>query len=137
MTPVRNEKLLELIPQRPPFVMIDEFFLDEGQKACSSFQIPNNHFLSINNLFQEAGLIENIAQTAAAEVGYHCNMNNSKVPTGIIGAVKNLTIDKFPQAGFTIKTEIIKIADLSNASKIKGDVFFDHEIIASAELNIF
>ena len=48
-------------------------------------------------IFKEPGLVENIAQTAAARAGYISHTENKPVLVGYIGAVNNLQVFSLPK----------------------------------------
>ncbi|HEX8545717.1 MAG TPA: 3-hydroxyacyl-ACP dehydratase, partial [Cytophagaceae bacterium] len=89
---INKENITEIIPQRPPIVMIDSLV------ACNEDYTETNLYISEENIFckdgffGEPGLVENIAQTAAARIGYLCKQADADVPIGYIAAVKNLQI---------------------------------------------
>ena len=56
--------------------------------------------------FTEAGLMENIAQTAAAGAGYVMLQSDEEVAIGYIGAVKNLEVVALPNVGDIINTSV-------------------------------
>ena len=57
-------------------------------------------------MFTEPGLLENIAQTAAARAGYEAKKENEPVRVGYIGAVKNFEVFDLPGLHDMIETEI-------------------------------
>jgi hypothetical protein len=65
-----GENSLALIPQKPPFVMIDALLFSDEKRTVSSFKIPEKNIFVKEGLFLEPGLVENIAQTAAARAGH-------------------------------------------------------------------
>src|ERR1700676_785962 len=67
------ENIIPLIPQKPPFVMVGKLLYIDETNTRSSFRITNDNVFVKDNLFQEAGLLENIAQTAALRAGYLAN----------------------------------------------------------------
>ena len=70
---IPNRDITQYIPQRPPMVMVDELVQAEANLAVTRFTIlPDNLFL-VSNQLGESGLVENIAQTVAVMVGYHCS----------------------------------------------------------------
>ena len=73
-------------------VMIDRLVSAESDSAVSSFLIKTDNIFVEDGKFTEPGLVENIAQTAAAMVGHHCALNKIPVPIGFIAAVKDLKI---------------------------------------------
>lgn len=127
----------DLIPQRPPVIMIDavsEFF---GTGIQCSFKIKKANVFEENNLLSEAGLIENMAQTAAALNGLRCRLEKRKVPVGFIGSVSELKINFLPAAGSTIETTVRETANIMNASIIKAEVCHAGKKAAECEMKIF
>ncbi len=129
--------VLQLIPQRPPFVMIDEILEATEDSVSSRFCIPEDNPLVINRIFGSPGMIENMAQTAAAMLGL-ANSTTGKEPTvGVIGAVKKLEIHGHAKAGDVIQTRILAVSSFENASIVEGEVECTGTILARCQLNIF
>ena len=91
------ENILSLIPQKPPFVMIGQLLHSDEMITRSRFRVTAENIFTINGRFTEAGLLENIAQTAAARAGYIAQLEHKPVEIGYIGAVKNLEIFELPK----------------------------------------
>jgi 3-hydroxyacyl-[acyl-carrier-protein] dehydratase len=125
------------IPQRPPFVMIDELINADNELSQTCFTVSEGHLFVDEGYLSEAGIVENMAQTAAAGVGYKSKLNNKAAPVGYIGALKNLSISELPKVGSTITTQIIELHRVLNASIVSGKVFLDNREIASCEFKIF
>jgi predicted hotdog family 3-hydroxylacyl-ACP dehydratase len=128
--------ILKYIPQRPPFVFVDTLIDSNEQFTISLFKITQDQTLVENNQLTEGGLIENIAQTAAAGVGFYCEKNNVSVPIGFIGAVKNLKILRLPKTNEVLTTKVEVLQEVFGITLIKGTVFIASTEIASAELKI-
>jgi len=126
-----------LIPQRPPFIMVDQLVFADDTKAESSFIITGENILTETNQFSEAGIIENIAQSAALHTGYLASQTGNTSPWGIIGRIKNLKINFLPKTGDEINTVITIENEVMNAKIIKGIVYHKKEIIAECEMTIF
>ncbi len=132
-----QENILSLIPQRPPFVMIDRLlFSNENLTRCGFLVTPSNIFTQ-NGEFNEAGLMENIAQTAAAGAGYIAMVENKFVFVGYIGAVKNLEIFSLPKINDELITEIKIVKQIFDVTLITGKVLCNEKIIAQCEMKIF
>ena len=132
-----NINLLELLPQRPPFVMVDCLTdYNETQSSCSLTVRPDNVFCDDGRL-ASAGLIEHIAQTCAARLGYY---NKYVVKTGIrlgfIGEVKDLDIVRLPREGETIETTITVVQEIFDVTLVKAVVRVGEETIATTNLKI-
>ncbi len=54
------------IPQKPPMVMVDRIVEINDMTTVTAFLIRADNVFVDNGLFREPGLIENIAQSAAA-----------------------------------------------------------------------
>ncbi|MFT4062315.1 MAG: 3-hydroxyacyl-ACP dehydratase [Edaphocola sp.] len=128
---------MEYIPQGPPFEMIDTLLLSDGKLTRVSFTIPENNVLVQDGYFTEAGLLENMAQAAAAGTGYQAALTGAAPPVGFIGAVKNFEVKKLPPAGQTIITTATPLHQIMNARVIAAEVSLHGETIAQAEFKIF
>jgi predicted hotdog family 3-hydroxylacyl-ACP dehydratase len=128
--------IIELIPQRPPMVMIDKLIDADEKSASGRLTIKESNLFSHNGKLQEAGLIEFIAQTAAAYTGYLSLSKNQLVRRGYIGSVKNLVIHSLPDINTEIQSEIIVDTELLGYTIITGRVFQNDNILAECEMRI-
>src|SRR5665213_1540943 len=87
LTNMSPEDILLLIPQRPPFVMVDKLLSCDENSSKTSFRVDEENVLVVKGEFSEEGLIENIAQSAAAHAGYLAMMKNIPVTVGYISTV--------------------------------------------------
>ncbi len=134
---ISDNELLELIPQRPPVVMIDKFLYSDETTSISGLLIPPTCVFCENGFLSESGLVENIAQTAAAGVGYGCKKENKKVPLGFIAAIKNLEIFDLPSQGNELRTEVKIINQVMDVTIISGIVSTGTTLLAQCEMRIF
>jgi hypothetical protein len=118
-------------------VFVDNLIFCSENKTITDFIAGNDCPLFINGQLTEAGLIENMAQSAAAGAGYPYKIKGEVPPVGYIGAVKNLTIYNLPGINQKITTEIVPITILMNASVVDAKVYMDERLIAACNLNIF
>jgi predicted hotdog family 3-hydroxylacyl-ACP dehydratase len=131
------ENILSLIPQKPPFVMVDRLLKSDENSTQTSFVVTKENLLVINGEFTEAGLMENIAQTAAARAGYIAIMEDKPVIVGYIGAVKNLEIFDLPKINDELTTEVKIENRIFDITAISGMVKCSGRILAQCEMNIF
>jgi predicted hotdog family 3-hydroxylacyl-ACP dehydratase len=131
-----GNNILQFIPQRPPVVMVDTLYTCDEKGSTSGLSILEENIFCENGIFSEAGIMENIAQTAAMHVGYLCKKNNVPVPIGFIGAVKNLEIFSFPKSGNKIVTTIQIENEVFGITLISGKVLCNEKLMASAEMKI-
>ena len=129
--------ILELLPQRPPFVMVDRLTdYSETQSSCSLTIRPDNVFCE-NGEFAAAGLIEHIAQTCAARLGYYNKyILKTGVRLGFIGEVKDLSIVRLPREGETLDTTIVVMQEIFDVTLVNSEVRVGTEVIATTRLKI-
>jgi len=132
-----EQDILSLIPQRPPFVIIDKLIDTNEKSGCSTFKISEQNIFVKNGVLTEPGLIENIAQTAAARIGYISLSENKAVPVGYIGAVQNLEIFDLPKIKEEIRTETTVDNEIYNVTIITGKVTCKEKLIASCNMKIY
>ena len=133
----KGQEILKYIPQRPPFVFIDKLYQADDEKLVSGFLIKEDNPLIIDGQLSESGLVENIAQTAAAGIGYKCISNNKPVVPGFIGAVKRLQLSELPDIGADLITTVTITSEVMNATIIHGVVELEGKVIAECDMNIF
>lgn len=129
--------ILSLIPQKPPFVMVDELLFSDDNVTRTKFIVPSDNVFVINGEFSEAGLMENMAQTAAAGSGNMARIENRAVSTGYIGQVKNLEIFELPKVGDELLTEIKIEVQVFDAGIVSGKVWCEEKLLAQCEMKIF
>ena len=129
--------VLELLPQRPPFVMVDHLTdYSETQSTCCLTVRPDNVFFK-NGCLTAPGLIEHIAQTCAARLGYYnCYVQKTGVRLGFIGEVKDLNILRLPHEGEMIETTIIVVQEIFDVTLVSAEVRVGAEVIATTLLKI-
>lgn len=125
-----------LIPQKAPFVLISQLLHTDGQLTRTSFTIPEGHVMTINNRLTEGGLLENIAQTAAASAGFIAINAGQPVQEGYIAAAKNFEVFSLPVVGDTLTTEVTLLENLGGMHIISGKITRDEELLAQCELRI-
>ena len=103
----------------------------------SSFIITNDNVFVKDGVFQEAGLMENIAQTAALRAGYMAQKDSKPLETGYIGAVKDFEVFNLPKAGDELTTEINIQNQIFNVTVIEGKIWLNGNLLAKCEMKVF
>jgi predicted hotdog family 3-hydroxylacyl-ACP dehydratase len=129
--------ILSYIPQRVPFVMVDEVVYSDEIISRSKFLVDAQNIFVENGYLKEPGLVENIAQTAAARAGYIAHTQNKPVLVGYIGAIKNLEIFFFPKTGDGLITEITIENQIFDVTLISGKIICNGKLAAHCQMKIF
>ena len=79
----------ELLPQRPPILMVDRLLSADDKRAETELLVRTDNIFVENGMLKAYAIIENMAQTCAAQLGYADIYVNGKkdVRIGYIGAV--------------------------------------------------
>lgn len=133
--------ILELIPQRPPMVMVGKLLECDEKSTTTSLTISENNVFVSGNFFSSSGLLESMAQTAALRTGWLLRNKpgaaNKNIPVGVIGSIKNFKLNFQPAAGSEIITTINVEYEFGNATLISGKVLSNDRLAAEAEMQIF
>lgn len=136
MRKIEEITLDELLPQRPPFVMIDRLISCDAVFAVTELSIRKDNIFVEDERLTSSGLVENIAQTCAARIGY-INLNNGgTVKIGVIGSISNLNIVRTPKVGEKIVTTVELISEVLNMTLVDAVIRCDDEEIARASMKI-
>jgi len=137
MTELRNIPIQDLIPQRAPFIMVDVLTYFDETTTCTELNVTANNLFVENNQFTEAGVIENIAQTCAARIGYIDKFLKSDIiKLGFIGAIKNLGIETLPNVGDRLTTTVEVVSEVFGLTLVNAKVEVEKKLIASCEMKI-
>lgn len=133
---IKDIDILTLIPQRRPFVMIDRLLTFDEIESSTDFVIKEDNIFCKDGLFLETGIMENIAQTCAARIGYININNNESVKIGVIGSIKDLIITKLPKVGTTLLTKVKVLSEVFAITLVEAEVYDNDELIAKCEMKI-
>jgi len=132
-----NINILDLIPQQPPFILVDKLLYCDLETTKTALIVREDNIFFDNGALSEAGLMENIAQTCAARMGYvNKYIHSDKVKLGFIGSIKNLVIEELPKAGDELTTTIDVISEVFAITLVNAKVEVREKLIASCEMKI-
>lgn len=126
-----------LLPQKPPMVLVDKLISADEKSATTALLIREDNIFVSEGQLNAYALIEVMAQTAAAQLGYDNSLRgDNDVKIGYIGAVKRMQIEKVPKVGETVLTRMEVQEDFGNMKLVTAESFVDDRKIAMAELTI-
>ena len=128
--------ILELLPQRRPFVMIDSLLYCDLAVTRTSLEVREDNIFNDAGHLSTAGICENIAQTCAARLGYLSLSSGQPVRLGFIGAISNMQVSRTPRTGEVLVTEINVLQEVFNITLVHAVVRSGDEIIAETDLKI-
>ena len=127
----------ELLPQKRPFVMLDALTHFDQVFTQTRFKVTADNIFVENNIFTESGVVENIAQTCAARMGYiNKYLCSDDVKIGFIGSIKDLVFNELPKMGDELKTTVEVVSEIFAITLVNAKVEVDDKLIASCEMKI-
>jgi predicted hotdog family 3-hydroxylacyl-ACP dehydratase len=129
-----SEFIIELIPQKNPFVMVDTLHHFSEHKIVSGLTVKSENLFCVDALFLEPGLIENMAQTVAMHKGYTYYLKNEPAPVGYIGAIKKAEIFELPKLGSELITTVTILHDIMGVTLVEAKVECGDTLIATSEI---
>ena len=129
--------VLELLPQRPPFVMIDKLLNFDEVNTTTCFQVRADNIFVEGEVLNPCALVENIAQTCAARMGYiNHYIYKENVKLGFIGAIKRLEILRPARKGEVLSTSIEVMQEVGAVTMVNATVKVGEETLVTAEMKI-
>lgn len=139
MNCIKGNDILRLIPQRNPFVMVDEFERRDGQTAATRLHIrTDNYFLLADGTLAETGVIEHIAQSCSALAAANAQPTDAeRPPIGMIAELKHFTCRRRPCPGETLETLVSFGFSFGAMTLAHGTTYINGEQIAEINLKIY
>lgn len=131
-----KEQTAEILPQKTPFVMVDNLVTASLEGFTSIFEVQEDNIFFINGKLLEPALIENIAQTVAAGYGYISQQEGGDPKIGFIGSIAKLQIHGLPVIGDEISTTVKQQYNFENIYLIKGENYANGKLLVECEMKI-
>lgn len=126
-----------LLPQQEPFVMIDRLLHFDMKAVTTTFGIRQENMFVVQGTFSACGMLETVAQTCAARIGYINKYILGKgIQPGVIGAIRNTEILGLPKVGDNITTEIVIQEEALGMSLATATIRLRDNILATTEIKI-
>lgn len=138
MVNIQQIDIRTLLPQQPPMLMLDRLISADEKSASTSLLIRKDNIFVTEGRLNAYALIEVMAQTCAAQLGYadvYVNGHND-VRIGYIGSVKRMQIEASPRVGETLRTRMEVVEDFGDLKLVTAESYVNNRRIAVAELTI-
>lgn len=134
---LRSIDVHTVLPQQEPFVMIGKLIHFELTTSTTETIIADSNIFVDGGKFSASGMMENIAQTCAARIGFYNKYILKKdVQVGFIGAVRNYVVEELPSVGSTIYTKVDILEEIFGMTLANAEVVCDGRVIATAEIKL-
>ena len=134
---VRSIDIHGVLPQQEPFVMVGSlvhFALDSS--TTETLVAADNLFVE-DGCFSAFGMMENIAQTCAARIGfYNKYILLRPVEIGYIGAVREFEVFGLAEAGSVITTTVDVEEEIFGMTLARATVRCGEKVLATARIKL-
>jgi len=130
-------ELYQLIPQRPPIVMVDRLSNVSESGCLTGLTIAPDNIFVADGVMQEPGIIEHIAQSAAAFAGYRTFVAGLPPRLGYIGEVKKMQLHELPHTGDTLRTTLSILGEAAGITLLAAETRIGEKLIAEGQMKIF
>lgn len=133
-----GEDIKRVIPQRDPIMMVDTLVSVEGPVCRTQLTVrADNFFLDPDTgLLTEPGLLEHIAQSASAHIGYDYACRGEAAPMGFIGEVKKMHCYHRPQVGDLLETTVTMGPEVNDITLLSAETHVNGTLVADTQLKI-
>ncbi len=134
---LKSIDIRSLLPQREPFIMVGRLVHFEMQTSTTETEIDKSNLFVEDGYFSPSGIIENIAQTCAARIGfYHKYILSDKFQPGYICAIRKFHIRGKVPTGSWISTTVDIIEDVFGMILATAKVSCRGKVIADTQITL-
>ncbi len=134
---LRQIDIHELLPQQEPFVMIGTLVNIDKTLTVTETEIKADNIFVDNGCLSASGLMENIAQTCAARIGYvNKYVFKKDIQLGFIGAVRNFEVMGLPKVGDVVTTQVVVKEEVFGMTLAEATVKCSDKTLVTTEIKI-
>lgn len=126
-----------LLPQQEPFVMVGTLVAYDATNTATETLIQADNIFVENGHFSAEGMVENIAQTCAARIGYvNKYILKRGIQIGFIGSVRHFKLHRLPSVDETVVTSVKIEQEVFGMTLATATVRCGEELLAETEIKI-
>ena len=126
-----------VLPQKEPFVMVGRLVKFTLRSSTTETLIREDNLFVDDGIFSPCGIMENIAQTCAARIGfYNKYILQNDVQIGYIGAIRDYEILGTAKVGSTIRTTVDVLEEVFGMTLASAVVESDGRVIAEGQIKL-
>lgn len=134
---LRKIDVHDLLPQQEPFVMIDNLVHFDQVLTVTETLVRDDYLFVDDGQMSASGLMENIAQTCAARIGYvNKYILQKEIQLGFIGAVRNFEVRELPQTGDLLTTRVEVKEEIFGMTLAEATIECGGNVLVSTEMKI-
>ena len=134
---VSGEGIEKLIPQRAPVMMVGALLSYSDEGAETSYVVDDDSWYCVNGHIDEQGIMEHVAQSAAAWGGYAGYLRGEEPKLGYVEEFSKFEILSMPGAGKEIRTRIHSLGTAAGVTLMESETVCGEDVVARGRLKIF
>lgn len=125
----------EVLPQRPPFLLVDKLLTYDEGEVLTRYEVKGVEPLFEDGSLRAEGLVENMAQSCAARVGYISKyILHQPLEIGYIGSVRGFKCFRRPVHGEVLETTVSLVSEFAGITLCDVTIRCGSELIASCAM---
>ena len=118
--------------------MVDRYIFEDELNCRSELTIAeDNMFLDESGRMSVEGVLEHIAQTSAAHIGYLHRLAGKTISLGYIGDIKRCAVTgPMPVAGATLCTRVNVVSQVGNVTLVSAEASVCDSPILSCRMKV-
>ncbi|MBQ8056662.1 MAG: hydroxymyristoyl-ACP dehydratase [Paludibacteraceae bacterium] len=132
-----GEGIKKLLPQREPIIMVDRYYGIEDEVSYSALTVKEDNIFCQNGCMRESGMVEHMAQSAAAYIGYNDLKSGNPISLGFIGTIDDLQINFLPKVGQKLETKVFTLQVVMVVILVKIETYVDGQLAASCKMKVY
>ncbi len=134
---VRSIDIHGVLPQQEPFVMVGSLVHFALDSSTTETRVAADNLFVEDGCFSAFGMMENIAQTCAARIGfYNKYILLRPVEIGYIGAVREFEVFGLAEAGSVITTTVDVEEEIFGMTLARATVRCGEKVLATARIKL-
>lgn len=138
---IGSDQIAQYLPQRPPFIMVDELLAVDHRYIRTRLTIRSDNLFLEEDTFPAHALIEHLAQSAAAGITFQ---HLAKVPAtsspskleGFLVGLSRLEVFDLPRVTNTIETRLELLHRFGNLVQLQGSIFLNQTQLLRGTLKV-
>ena len=134
---VRSIDIHGVLPQQEPFVMVGSLVHFALDSSTTETRVAADNLFVEDGCFSAFGMMENIAQTCAARIGFYNKYSRLRpVEIGYIGAVREFEVFGLAEAGSVITTTVDVEEEIFGMTLARATVRCGEKVLATARIKL-
>ena len=134
---LRNLDIHEVLPQQEPFVVVGRLVRFALDTSTTETLVAEDNIFVEDGYFSAFGMMENIAQTCAARIGFYNKYILLKpVEIGYIGAIREYDVHSLAPAGSLLTTTVDVEEEIFGMTLARATVRCGEDVLATARVQL-